>query len=176
MASRRVGGASDYIIPLGLIGLAGFALYKMGLFSGTFTGTGGNSSKTTDVTTSTTSAAFNASAAQVPQSVPDTTLNQMIQTMWSDWYSSTSLFSGSSYGDDIVTQMGNLTNITDLYRLMQLFGTRAMPPDGFNLCNTLDLDCPQVDFGTFIHNALSASQLADLNQILQGNGINYVFN
>jgi hypothetical protein len=173
--AKKMSGAADYIVPVGLIGLAAFVLYKMGIFSGTATGTGSNSATTTATTTSVNNAAYTQSAATVAQSVPDTTLNAMIQTMFSDYLSSTSIFAGSSYGDDIVSQMGNLGNITDLYRLIQLFGTRAMPASGVNLCNTIDLDCPQVDFGTFIHNALSASQITDLNNLIQANGINYTF-
>jgi hypothetical protein len=173
--AKKMSGAADYIVPIGIIALIGFALYKMGIFSGTATGTGSNSAATTSNTTAVTNAAFTASAAQVAQSMPDTTLNTMISTMFSDYLSSTSLFSGSSYEDDIVSQMSNVNNITDLYRLMQLFGTRAMPDKGVNLCNTIDLACPQVDFGTFIHNALDAAHIADLNSVLSGNGIQYTF-
>lgn len=175
MKMQKMSGAADYIVPLGLVGLAALFLYKLGIFSGTATGTGSNNATTTATVNNAATSAFNTSAATVPQSVPDTQLNQMIQTMFSDWSSSTSIFSGSSYGDDIVMQMGQLGNITDLYRLIQLFGTRAMPPSGVNLCNTIDLDCPQVDFGTFLHNALSASQLTDVNNLIQANGINYTF-
>lgn len=173
--AKRISGAAEYIVPIGLLGIAAFVLYKMGIFSGTATGTGSNSASALANTTSVTTAAYTQSAATVAQEVPDTTLNTMIQTMFSDYLSSTSIFAGSTYGDDIVTQMGNLANITDLYRLMQLFGTRSMPASGVNLCNTVDLDCPQVDFGTFIHNALSASQIADLNAMMADSGIDYTF-
>ncbi len=173
--AKKMAGASDYILPIGIIGLIAFALYKSWIFSGTATGTGSNSSATASTTTSVNNAAYTESAAAVAQEVPDTQLNGMIQTMFSDYLSSTSIFAGSSYGDDIVIQMGNLANITDLYRLIQLFGTRAMPAAGVNLCNTIDLDCPQVDFGTFIHNALSTSQIADLNAMLADSGIDYTF-
>ena len=181
--AKRMAGASDYIIPIGLVGLAAFIAYKIfggtggaGTGLSTSPGTSTNNAATNATTTSVSASAYTASAATTPQIVPDTTLNTMIQSMWNDWLSSTSVFAGSSYGDDIVTQMGGLGNITDLYRLIQLFGTRAMPPSGVNLCNTLGLDCPQVDFGTFIHQALDTSQLADLNTLLQTNGIEYTFN
>lgn len=173
--AKKVGSAAEYIIPIGLLGLVAFALYKSGILTGTFTGTGGNNQKTADTTTTVANAAYTASSQTTPQSIPDTTLNSMINSMWSDWYSSTSIFAGSSYGDDIVSQMSQLTNITDVYRIIQLFGTRAMPPNGFNLCNAIDVDCPQVDFGTFLKTALSTSQLATVNSDLAGNGIDYQF-
>lgn len=168
-------GAADYIIPIGLIAIVGYALYKSGILTGTFTGTGGNNQKTTDVTTTAANAAYTASAQTTPQSIPDTTLNSMINSMFNDYLASTSIFAGSSYGDDIVSQMSQLVNITDVYRIIQLFGTRAMPAPGVNLCNTIDIDCPQVDFGTFLKQALSTSQLATLNSDLAGNGIDYQF-
>jgi hypothetical protein len=182
MARRKMGDASSYVLPIGLVVIAGFLAYKFlggsggaGTGLSTSPGTGTNNTNTNSTTTSINQTAYTQSAATVAQATPDTTLNAMIQTMWNDWLSSTSIFAGSSYGDDIVSQMGNLQNITDLYRLIMLFGTRAMPPSGFNLCNAIGLDCPQVDFGTFIHQALSTSQIADLNSSLSGNGINYTF-
>jgi hypothetical protein len=183
--AKRMAGAADYIVPIGLIGVAALVAYKLGLFGGTggpgtgvstSPGTGTNNTATNATTATVNQTAYTNSAASTPQIVPDTTLNQMISTMWSDYLSSTSIFADSSYGDDIVVQMGGLGNITDLYRLIQLFGTRAMPSNGVNLCNTLGIDCSQVDFGTFIHNALSSSQLANLNSLLTTNGIEYTFN
>jgi hypothetical protein len=172
---KKVSGAADYILPLGLIGVAVFVLYKMGIFNGTFTGTGGNNAATAANTTATWTSAFNTSAQSVPQSLPDTTLNSMVTEMLADANSNTSIFSGSTYQADIVTQMSNLDNITDLYRLGMLWGTRAVPTSDFNLCNTLDIDCAQLDLGAFLKVTLTADQLAQVNQDLAGNGINYTF-
>lgn len=174
---------SGTVLTLALLGIGGYLVYRFINGSGgagtglsVSPGTGTNNAATNTTTAAINQTAAAASAAAVPQLVPDTQLNAMIQTMWNDWLSSTSVFSGSGPGDDIVAQMGWLVNITDLYRLIQLFGTRAMPPSGFNLCNTIGLDCPQVDFGTFIHQALSSSQISDLNNLIHANGIDYSFN
>ena len=175
MARRKVSGTADYIFPIGLLGIVAFVLYKMGIFGGTATGTGSNNAATAANTTATWTAAYNSSVQSTPQSLPDTTLNSMVTEMLSDANSNSSIFSGSSYQEDIVTQMSNLDNITDLYRLGMLWGTRAVPTSDFNLCNTLDIDCAQLDLGAFLKVTLSADQLSQVNQDLQGNGINYSF-
>lgn len=174
--AKKMGAAADFIIPIGLLGIAAFVLYKMGLFSGTATGTGANNAQQNANVTSAANAAYTASAAQVPQSLTDTQLNTIIGNILSDAEENTSMFSGSSYQEDIVTQMGTLVNITDLYRLIQLWGTRNAAGASGSVCDLIDIDCTAVDFGTFIHATLSAAQITDLNQLLSANGINYTFN
>lgn len=175
MARRKIAGPADYIIPLGLIGIAAFALYKMGLFSGGGSGTGGNNTTQTANVQSAADKAFAQSAASVPQSIPDTQLNSMIGIMLNDATENTSIFSGSSYQEDIVNQMSELNNITDLLRLIDLWGTRAVPTTEFTLCNLIDIDCSKLDFGTFLKVTLSSDQLNEVNQDLSGNGIDYQF-
>lgn len=174
MRRKKIGDATSYIIPLGLLGLAGWVVYKY-FISGTATGTGANNAQQAQNVTTATAAAYQASAAQIPQAVADTQLNSMIGTMLSDAEQNTSMFSGSGPGDDIVTTMGQLQNITDLYRLIQLWGTRNAAGASGSICDLIDIDCTAVDFGTFIHATLSASQITDLNQLIQANGINYTF-
>lgn len=174
MQRKKIGDASQYIIPLGLLGLAGWVVYKY-FISGTATGTGANNATQAANVASAAAAQYQASAANTPQAVPDATLNSMIGTMLSDAEQNTSMFSGSGPGDDIVTTMGQLQNITDLYRLMQLWGTRNAAGASGSICDLIDIDCTAVDLGTFIHATLSASQIVDLNQLIQANGINYTF-
>jgi hypothetical protein len=174
MAKKKIYGASDYIIPLGIIGILGWIAYEW-FISGNGTGTGQQSAAQNANVTAADAAAYNASAAQIPQSIPDTQINSMIGVMMSDAEENTSMFSGSSYQQDIITQMGQLGNITDLYRLIMLWGTRDVAGASGSICDLIDVDCTAVDFGTFIHATLSASQLQQLNQNLQNNGINYAF-
>lgn len=169
------GGAADYIVPVGIIGILAFVAYKMGLFSGTATGTGQQSAAQSANVTAANDQAYQQSATTVPQSLSDTQINTLIGIMENDAEENTSIFSGSTYQQDIVTQMGQLGNITDLYRLIQLWGTRDVAGASGSVCDLLDVDCTAVDFGTFIHATLSSSQLGQLNQLLQANGINYTF-
>lgn len=169
------GGAADYIIPLGIIGILGFVAYKMGLFSGTATGTGQQSAAQSANVAAANQLAYQKSAAITPQSLSDTQINSLIGVMMSDAEENTSIFSGSTYQQDIITQMGQLVNITDLYRLIMLWGTRDVAGASGSVCDLLDIDCTTVDFGTFIHATLSTDQLSQLNQLMQSNGINYSF-
>jgi hypothetical protein len=175
MGHRKVSGAADYIIPIGIVGIAAFALYKFGLFSGGGSGTGGNNAAQSGNVATAAQQAFTQSSTTIPQSIPDTQLNSMIGIMLNDASENTSIFSGSSYQEDIVNQVSLLNNITDLYRLISLWGTRAVPTSQFTLCNTLDLDCSTLDFGTFLKVTLTADQLSEVNNDLAGNGINYSF-
>jgi hypothetical protein len=175
MARRKVGSSSDWILPVGLLGIAAFVLYKMGIFSGTATGTGANNAQQNANVTAAAASAYATSAAQVPQSLTDTQLNTLIGNMLNDAEENTAIFSGSSYQQDIITQMGQLVNITDLYRLVQLWGTRNASGASGSICDLIDVDCTAVDFGTFIHATLTSDQISQLNQLLQANGINYTF-
>jgi hypothetical protein len=180
MAKSKIGDAANYILPLGILGLAAFVLYKMGLFSGS---AGDSNAKGAAANWH---QMFLTSNATTPQSLTDAQLNAMVTQIVSDYNQSFSLvtkgvsfFTGSApITDDIVTQLSNLDNITDLYRLGDLFGTQALPTNSetsVTLCSELGMSCPLMDLGTFIHNALSPSQLALLNQDLVDNGINYSF-
>jgi hypothetical protein len=176
MARRRISGPADYIIPLGVVTLGVFVLYKIGFFNGSlFDLSGGNNSKTNAQTSAIAHAAFTNSAAQVPQSLTDSTLNAMVNTIINDASNNCNLGSGTTYTDDIVAQLSNLDNITDLYRLMDLWGTRSMGTSCWGPCATVGVDCVQQDLATFLHGILSADQLATVNQDLQGNGIDYSF-
>jgi hypothetical protein len=177
MARKKMSGVADYIVPLGIVGLAAYVLYKMGLFNGSlFDLSGGNNGKAAAQTSAIAHSAFTASAAKVPQSLDDTTLNTMLNTIISDAGNNCNIGSGTGPTDDIVSQLSNLDNITDLYRLMDLWGTRAMGTSCWGPCATIGVDCSQQDFGTFLHNILSTDQLASVNEDLGGNGINYTFN
>ena len=176
MAGKKISGTADYIIPLAVVGLGVFVLYKLGLFNGSlFDLSGGNNSKTQAQTNAVAHTAYTSSAAQVPQSLSDSALNTMVNSIINDASNNCNLGSGTTYTDDIVSQLSNLDNITDLYRLMDLWGTRAMGTSCWGPCATIGVDCSQIDFGTFLHSILSADQLATVNQDLQGNGINYSF-
>lgn len=169
-------GAADYILPLGIVGLAAFLMYKLGLFNGSFFDlSGGNNNKAAAQTSATAHAAFTQSAAAVPQSLTDSVLNSMVNTILNDASNNCNLGSGTTYTDDIVDQLSELDNITDLYRLMDLWGTRAMGTSCWGPCATIGVDCSQIDFATFIRSILSSSQLSSVNQDLNGNGINYSF-
>jgi hypothetical protein len=174
--SKKMSGVVDYIIPLGVVGVGVFVAYKMGLFTtGGPTASGQTNANAAANTASTAAAAYAASAATTPQSLTDSQLNTMVNTIMADYNSNQNIFSGTQYTDDIVTQMSNLGNITDLYRLMVLFGTQPVSTAYISLCSEFGVDCQQLDLGGFLHVVLTAAQLATVNQDLSGNGINYTF-
>jgi hypothetical protein len=174
--AKKVGSTADYIIPIGLLALAGLVLWKLGIFNGTATGTGANNKLNNDTTAASAAADWATAGGAAAQTISDTQINSMIGAIMSDIGSNTSIFSGSSYQNDVVNQMSNLGSMADLMRMYMLWGTRAVPTQEFNLCNTLDIDCSTVDLGTALHVTLTPAQLATVNQDLAGNGINYVFN
>lgn len=174
--SKKVSGFADYVLPIGILGLAAFALWKLGIFNGTATGTGANNKLNNATTNTTATADWTSAGGAASQTLSDTEINSLIGAIVADIGANTSIFSGSSYQQDIVNQMSELGSLADLYRMYMLWGTRAVPTQEFNLCNTLDIDCSTVDLGTALHVTLTPAQLATVNQDLAGNGINYVFN
>jgi hypothetical protein len=174
MRRKNISGTYDWILPVGLLGLGGWALYKFVLGPGA-TGTGANNQQQAANVTSANAQAYQQAAAAQPQVLTDQQLNSIIGNMLKDAESNTSIFSGSSYQQDIISQMGQLVNTTDLARLNQLWGTRNAAGASGSICDLVDVDCTAVDLGTFIHATLTASQIMQLNQLLAANGINYQF-
>jgi hypothetical protein len=169
MHSQRVGGGADYILPLGLVALAGIGLWML-FKNGNPLASSANSENNKQIdqqTTSTLQTAYTASAGSVPQSLQDTELNAMATTIYTDGLS----------GDtaDIVMQLSNVNNITDLYRLMQLFGTKQAAATFWSTCNLMGFNCQSLDLASYVHTVVSSDQLTQINQNFSGNGINYQF-
>jgi hypothetical protein len=164
---RKVSGGADYILPLGILAALGFVLYK---FLGPSAAGGANNAATDANTKAATDKAYTDSAASLPQSMPDTQLSSIATQI----YNSASV-GGTGDTDGIVNQLSLVNNTTDLYRLMQLFGTKAVGSGFFSTCSLLGFDCTSLDLASFVRSTLSTDQLATVNQNFAGNGINYQF-
>jgi hypothetical protein len=82
--SRKMAGTADYIIPLGIIGLGVFVMYKLGLFSPSGAGSG--------LTTTLTTAASNVATSlgiQTPVSTVNQLANNISAQTWLNNYNQT---------------------------------------------------------------------------------------
>lgn len=167
--SRSIGAVdlSNYILPVGLVGIAAYAVYK---FLGPSAAAKANNATDEANTKAANDAAYNASAAILPQSMPDVQLSSMATQI----YNSAST-GGTGDIDNVIYQLSLINNTTDLYRLMQLFGTKQVGSGFFSTCSLLGFDCTSLDLDAFIRASLTPAQLATVNQNFSGNGINYQF-
>ena len=166
---RAVGGTdySNYILPIGLVGVAAFAIYK--LLGPSAAAKANNASNEQNIKAA-NDAAYNASAAVLPQSMPDTQLASIATQI----YNSAEV-GGTGDIDNVIYQLSLINNTTDLYRLMQLFGTKQVGSGFFSTCSLLGFDCTSLDLDAFIRASLTPDQLATVNRNFNGNGINYQF-
>lgn len=167
--SGTLSGIGDVIIPLGVVGILAAIAYKyFGPTPGAVTSNTNNAQNTANTQT-TADAAYKASSAVVPQSMSDTQLSSIATQI------SNSFMDGGSDTGTIIDQLSLVNNITDLYRLMQLFGTKANAPGMLSACYYLNINCQALDLASFVRAQLTADELAEVNQNFSGNGINYQF-
>lgn len=70
---------------------------------------------------------------------------------------------------NIVIQVNTLT---DMLNLVKAFGTRKVGGAFFSLCGFFSVNCPEMDFDTFIK-AVAPDQVNTINSYLSSTGINY---
>lgn len=83
-AKKGVGGTADYIIPLGVVGLGGFFMYKLGLFGSSGAGSGLG----TNLQTAASNVATNL-GVQTPVSAQNQLANNISAQQWLNSYNST---------------------------------------------------------------------------------------
>jgi hypothetical protein len=178
---KKISGAADYIVPIGLIGIVAFALYKMGIFSGTFSGSGANNQGTTDANAS---AASQAAAQAAAQGIKATLSPNEAASIANSVYSLGVNASDTSALSQITNLLSQVNNIADLNAIIAAFGTKKIPSGDitawYNTCLSLGVNCTSVGLGTFIDSVYQAydpsgGYLSNLNQFLQDQGINYSF-
>lgn len=168
-AIRRMGtmgsfDAGDLVMPLVVLGGAYLLFSK---FFGD-NGTGSNNS-TVDANTAATSAAGvqQAAASGSKQTITDSTLSTLANTLYYQFTAST------------LDQSGMLNNLiqvntwADWQRLVQLFGTRRgdVNPSWYDMCQLTGYNCDAVDLGTFINLSLDATRKQELNSYFSAQGI-----
>jgi hypothetical protein len=166
MGMQKVGGY-DWVIPVGVIAILGYAAYK---FLGPSSALAANNSANDANNKAAADADYNASSAVVKQSMSDSQLSS-IATQISNSFAT----GGTGDLDNVVYQLSLINNITDLYRLVQLFGSKSAGSGFFSTCSFLGFDCMSLDLDSFVRASLSADQLATVNRNFSGNGINYQF-
>jgi hypothetical protein len=148
--------ASELIMPLLLLG-GGYLLFTKILGAG---GTGSNNS-TVDANTAATSAAGvqQAAAAGSKQTITDSTLSTLANTLYYQFTASTPDQSG------MLNNLIQVNTWADWQRLVQLFGTRRgdVNPSWYDACQLTGFNCDAVDLGTFINQTLDSTRKQELN-------------
>jgi len=155
--------ASDLIVPAVLIGAAYYLFTQLG-----DNGTSQNNSVVDKNTGDTAAAALAAAkAAGGQQTVSDTTLNSLANSLYQEMV------------QDPVNQAQVLNNLiqvntqVDWQRLYQLFGTRkANTAPWYSTCALTGYSCDSVDLGTFVKYALDDQHRSEVNSFFSMQGIN----
>jgi hypothetical protein len=177
--SRKIGGTADYIIPLGVVGLGVFALYKFGLIggSGTAAAPGATTANNASTTAANQSATTATAAANAAAGITPTMSAIAAQGVASQIYTA-----GTADTPDLNAIQSLLMqplNIADLNQIIQYFGTKnvASSTSIFNMCYQYGYNCTAVDLSAFV-NMLYANQpgsLASINSYYTLQGINFQF-
>lgn len=171
---KKIGDASSYIIPLGIVGAIAFILYKFGLFSGTATGTGANNAAATAAISQSTTATLASLAAS---GINPTLTPAQAATIANNIFSAGINHVSDTDSSGVATIFNLLTqcqNDADIYLIMQSFGTRQVASSSWSLCYAANIACDAIDLSTFItgilnHANIPGLQLSDLNSQLTSN-------
>lgn len=167
-APQKIGAASDYIIPLGVVGILGFLAYK-------FFGNGGASSTSQnnaaiDQTTAASAAADVKQSQEkgVPQTLSDSTLAGLANSIELAINSDSDPLTVENYVVQVQTD-------TDWYRLVQLYGTRKFNSGGaFSSCALSAglWGCDSYDLQSSLRAFLPADKISNINTYFSDQGIN----
>ena len=175
MAKKKI-GSIDYtpIIVLGLLGGVAYWLFRPGGFlssgnaiNNNQLAAGNSSSVNTDLT--------NAAAAGDQQQQSDTALQAIAASIFNTGTDNWTLPLSVSDQDSIVYQMSLIGTLTDLLLVIKYFGTKNIGTHWYSVCLSLGFGCTAVSLNQFLAIVLDADHLKQVNDNLQGNGINYQF-
>jgi hypothetical protein len=184
MSRKKISGDYGWILPVGLLGLAAYLLYK---FTGIFSGSGAakNAEQATSTITAGTKTTLASLAAQ--GQVPTLTAAQGA-ALANDIFNAGltvntgGLFSSSNTSGvaQIMNDLIQCRNDADLYLIMSNFGTRQVSLDEWSMCSITGFECDALDLQSFVANIFNyaqipGDQLADLNSQLASNGLTYQF-
>lgn len=167
---KKISGTSDfsgYVIPLGVIVLAYLVLKNFDLF-----GPSAASTNATGIDTSTSAGVDNSLAAA--QAAGDfATLSQSEAAGIAD-----AIFQAGLQHDayTVKRQLINVNTLTDLLNVIKAFGTKKADVSSFSPCATLGIFCQSYNLNAWLHLPfMDSSSLADINNYLSAQGINYQF-
>jgi hypothetical protein len=176
--ASKIGGAADFIIPLGVVGLGALIIYKF-FFSGsagTSPGVSQANQVATDANQAGTSATANQQAAKgEKQTISPDTAAGIANTVFTLGQMNNPDLSSIN---NVITQVNNLT---DLNAVIAAFGTRSSATNSSLLdpCYALGLNCSRLDMPSFIKLIYSQDAtgafLPSLNQFLRDQSINFQF-
>jgi hypothetical protein len=176
--SKKISGFEDYILPLGIIGLGAFVLYKMGFFtSGSIIGPSGLTTNNA-ATTSGNASATTATAAQLAaQGVKPTISAIQAQSIVSTVYNTITNNPTDYYA--VENAIALCKNLADLNLVLQYWGTRSFNTGSWiSLCGQYGLDCTALDLPGTINMYSENGPYpvnTDLNSYFVAQGINYSF-
>lgn len=159
---------AGYILPVGILVAGYFVGKRFGLFGG---GANADNNATIDANNKAAiQAALDAAKnSGLGQTVTDAQLNGLATSIYQMGVQSTPDQDGIMYA---VIQVNTLT---DLLRLMQLFGTKQVAQSWFDTCSLLGFNCQSLDLPAFLRAVLDASHIATINSYLSNQKINYYF-
>jgi len=162
---RKVGDIGGDLLMLGIVGVAGYLVYKN--FLGGGTGTSSNNTAIDQNTASTVANDQAAAAAQgIVQSISDSTLSTLANTLYYE-------MGNGAAPSDVVNNVSSVNNYADWLRLVQLYGTKKFDTgtSAFSSCSLLGLGCDSLDLGTTLKTFLPAAYLSNLNSYFSDQGI-----
>lgn len=165
MARKKISGTADFIIPLGVLALLGYGLYKLGVF-----GNSGGGAGNPDATASAGAQSLTALAAQGQKpSLTTSQLEQMANSIYEF------LLESPPDQDSVVEQVEFVNNTADVVSLVNQFGNRKAQSlsSVVSDCYIIGLNCPQYTMGGLMHAVMDDDHIAEINQFFVDNGINY---
>jgi len=171
MERGKINGASDYIVPLGVLGLMAALAYKFNLFGSSTSGGSGNANATKATTAAaTTSDVAAAQAAGITATLSASTIAGLANTL-------NTLFTASTPDQSqIVMTVIQVNNQMDWALLEQAFGTKdyGNSDDWFGLCSSFGLDCKTLSLDSALQLMITdPTQKMNLNSSFANIGVNF---
>jgi len=180
MAKRKKVGSIDYtpFILVGVLGVGGYFLWKSGFFSS------GNALNNQAIANNNSASIASDLAAAKQAGEVQQQSNSALQAIAASIYTGlsqdianniTNLQASETAQDAAVYQFSLIGSLVDLLLVIQYFGTKNIGTSFFSICQSLGLGCTAVGLQQYLDLTLDSDHIAQINQDLSGNGINYQF-
>jgi hypothetical protein len=165
---KSMGDTTMDVLLIGGLMVGGYLIYES-----IFGGTGANSGNNSAIATQT--AAANQTALAASQAQIAATLNSaQANSLATDIYNQGLL--ATLAGDlQIMEDLNQIQNITDLYAIKTAFGTKQGTGTMVSMCNIFGVSCQAMDLDTWLKVCLDPSSLQLINSQLADQNINYQF-
>jgi hypothetical protein len=173
---RKISGGADYILPIGVLVVGGYLVWKYVLSPGSSSGQGQNNSTTANATAAAAAADLaNSTAAGSVQTLSDSTLNGIatsLMTLFSS-FNGTQDSGNSQLARNLVIQINSLQDWNKLY---SIFGTRNMNATGSwsSACSLWGYNCNALDLISSLRLYCTADDIAVIDSYLAQMGITNV--